>query len=190
MMTMKTYVLLFAMLLTTTFTFAQGGRDAYNPGDKTFQVGVGLGRTGGYYNYNSINYGFGIPVSAALEFGISEYFSVGPYAAYASYSNRYLGNGFRSSIFSVGAKGSFHYLSLINEPLQLGIDESKLDLYLSVYLGLAFNNYNRYYENVSDLDFGTVLGGRYMVNEQLGVFTEIGYGALAVWTVGVSYRFY
>ncbi len=189
---MKTYVLVFAMLLTSTFTFAQGGREAYSQGDKTLQFGVGLGRTGGYYN-SGFSYGFGVPLSAALEFGASKYFSVGPYAAFASYSSRFnQRDNFRYSIFSVGAKGSFHYLSLINGPLELGIDESKLDLYISIYLGLAFDKYNISYfndYNRSYLDFGTVIGGRYMINEQLGAFTEIGYGALAVWTLGLSYRF-
>lgn len=187
MMFMKTYLFLFSMLLTTTLTFAQGGRAAYSPGDKTFQAGIGLGSTGHYYS--GFNYGFGVPVSAALEFGVNDYFSVGPYAAFVSYNPRRLGREFNSSTFSVGAKGSFHYLSLINEPLELGIDESKLDLYIAVYLGLAFGNYTRYYDNISYLDLGTVVGGRYMVNEQFGLFTELGYGALAVWTVGVSYRF-
>lgn len=178
----------FCLLLGTTSAFAQMTREAYAPGDKTFQLGVGLGNTSPrYYSYDY--YGFGIPLSAALEFGISDYFSVGPYAAYVSSGYRSLGDRYRRSIFSVGAKGSFHYLRLINEPLELGIDETRLDLYLSVYLGAGIYSYSDNISNSSILDFGTVIGGRYMFNEQLGGYTELGYGALAVWTIGVSYRF-
>nr|WKN36943.1 hypothetical protein K4G66_31750 [Tunicatimonas sp. TK19036] len=165
-----------------------GGSDlAYEKGTTIFDAGIGFGNAyGGYYAWGGL--GGGVPISASLELGLHDYFSVGPYAAFASYSYRYVGSGYRATFFSVGAKGSFHYVPLINDALDLSIDAERVDLYVSVYLGGEFysDNDDNNYDNRAGADFGTVVGGRYMFNPKIGAYTEIGYAALAVWTIGVT----
>ncbi len=198
---MKKLTLLLIILLAASLTFAQNtvsldpsGDRAYEEGDKIFQVGIGFGRAAGGYGFGS--YGFGLPVLASLEFGLHEYFSVGPYAAFARYNFNYAGarTGLHATYFSVGARGSFHYVPLINDALDLDIDESKIDLYVTALLGLE--TYSVDYDDIpgasgstSGLDFGTVIGGRYMFGDNLGVYSELGYGALSVFTIGLSYIF-
>ncbi|WKN31637.1 hypothetical protein PZB74_22075 [Porifericola rhodea] len=159
---------------------------AYAEGTNILDVGVGFGRAyGSYYAWGN-GFGGGVPVSASFELGLHEYFSVGPYVAYASYGFR--NTDYRANFFSVGAKGSFHYVALANEALDLDINEEKVDLYVSVYLGGEFysDNHDNFYDNTSNVDFGTVIGGRYLFNENIGVYSEIGYAALAVWTIGLT----
>ena len=171
-----------------------GGGLAYEQGDKIFQVGLGLGRTVRSYNYGWAGgyYGVGAALNAAAEFGIHEYFSVGVYGGFGRYGFRVIEN-YSINAIALGVRGSFHYVALANEALDLGMNEEKLDLYVSVLLGGEIisttyaNEFNRFNDGFF-IDFGTVLGGRYLLNDRLAVFTELGYGSLSAWTIGVSFH--
>lgn len=175
-----------------------GGGLAYEEGDKIVQIGLGLGRAVGGYGF--AYGGLGISVNGAFEYGIHEYFSVGPYAAFGRYSYSY-GVGipglaerdYNLTAVAIGARGSFHYTSLLNEALDANIDEEKIDLYVSLLLGLEFfdtNIDNEFLDyNTLVLDGGAVLGGRYKFNPRVAVFTELGYAGLSVWTIGASFYF-
>jgi hypothetical protein len=150
-------LILLCSLLFTGSAFAQGG--AYQKGDKLFNAGVSFG---GYnYSYGSLGNRSGgfIPVSAALEFGVHESISVGPYVGYASwkYSDSNKGayrdangnwvdyvytNTWRHSYISLGVRASWHYVPFLNEHLDLGINESKWDFYATLQAGLVFTRFN------------------------------------------------
>ena len=173
-----------------------GGGMAYQQGDKIVQVGLGLGRAVGGYNW-TYGGGAGLSVNAAVELGVHEYFSVGPYLAFGRYGlGGFAGNRYHITALAAGVRGSFHYVSLLNEIADTNIDEEKLDLYVSVLLGVEFYSYDfdndPIFDNVNynstGFDGGAVVGGRYKFNPRLAVFTELGYAGLSVWTLGVSFH--
>jgi hypothetical protein len=160
---------------------------AYDVGVNIFDVGIGFGKAYGNHSYRwgTFGYGAAVPVSASYEIGFHKYFSAGPYVAFAT---RSFETDYRQNFFGFGAKGSFHYTSLLNYALDTNVDEDKLDLYLSFFLGAEFysDNDNDRFDNASTLDIGTVIGGRYLVDHNFSVFTELGYAPLAIWTIGLS----
>ena len=180
-----------------TVRIGDSGGLAYDKGDKILQVGLGLGRAvgGGGYGW-AYGGGAGLSLNAAFEVGIHEYFSVGPYAAVGRYNlGRIAGLGrsnYSLTALAAGVRGSFHYVSLLNEVLDTNIDEEKLDLYLGVLLGLEFYSTNFDNDiidyNSTVFDGGAVLGGRYKFNPRVAGFTELGYAGLSVWTIGISFH--
>ena len=168
-----------------------GGGMAYDKGTNILNVGIGLGRTVRSYNFVGWGYsGIGASLNASYDIGIHEYFSVGPYAGIGRYNVVF---GWNMTAIAFGVRGSFHYVALANEALDLGLNEDKLDLYVTLGLGGEYIS-----ANIDDddffgdsfggvgFDFGTLIGGRYLFNERFGVFTELGYGALSVWTIGLT----
>lgn len=194
---MKKTLTLIAFLLATTFAFAQvnveiNGDRAYNEGDKIFIAGISFGGYGyGFYGSRSI----GVPpITAALELGIHEYFSVGPYLGYASYRYDWTVGNYSYNFLSVGGRGSFHYVPLLNEALDLGLDEEKLDFYVSLLLGFEFQRFNSNgvtvdLANDTNFIFGPVLGFKYKFNDKFGVYFEGGRGAFGYGTIGVAVHF-
>ena len=165
---------------------------AYEEGDKIFLAGISFG----YYGYGlGGSRAVGIPpLTAALELGIHEYFSVGPYAGYASWDYGRLGSDFGFQIFSVGARGSFHYVPLVNEALDLDLNEEKLDFYVTLLVGLEFQSYTGdfgafNYASGTDFVFGPVLGFKYKFNDKFGAYFEGGRGAFGYGTLGVAVHF-
>ena len=201
---MKKLLTLTLLVLAVTFgAYAQNtvrvgdsgsGGLAYNEGDKIFQAGIGFG----YYGYG---FGYGsrsasLPaLTASLELGLHEYFSVGPYLGYVDYNYRGFGFNWGYSVLAVGARGSFHYVPLLNEYLDLSLDEEKLDFYISLFLGLDFRSYDGadrtgFGNNAgTGFNLGSVAGFRYKFNNRFGVYFEGGRGAISYATFGVSLHF-
>lgn len=196
---MKKTSILIAFLFTTTFAFAQlnvetNGNRAYNEGDKIFIAGISFGGYGyGFGGTRSI----GIPpLTAALELGIHEHFSVGPYLGFANYRYNWgaFGGDYSYNFLSIGGRGSFHYVPLLNEALDLDLDEEKLDFYVSLLLGLEFQRYRAdgvtiNLANDTNFIFGPVLGFKYKFNDKFGVYFEGGRGAFGYGTIGVAIHF-
>jgi hypothetical protein len=192
-------VILFTMgMLNHGYLYAQSDDIntslAYNEGDKIIQAGV----TFGYYGY-----GFAgtrslsiPPLTASLELGIHEYISVGPYLGYASWNYDWLSYGdYSYNILSVGGRGSFHYLPLLNEALDADFNLEKLDFYVTLLMGLEFRNFSSSvegfpasYGNGTQFRFGPFLGVRYKFNENIGVYFEGGANAFGYGTFGVSFH--
>ncbi len=170
-----------------------GGDLAYDKGTNFLNIGLGLGRTISRYNYNFVGFGYGglgASLNASYEIGFHEYFSAGVYGGFGRYG---IGNGWSSTAIAAGVRGSFHYVALVNEALDMDLNEDKLDLYVTVVLGAEIISYNvddrgfdDFFENRTAVDFGTIIGGRYLFSERFGVYSELGYGALSVWTVGLT----
>nr|MDQ3392867.1 hypothetical protein [Bacteroidota bacterium] len=109
---MKKAILLFLIVSASMLSYQSYGQNgAYSKGDKIFMAGIGLGSFGGYgggygglYGGRANNGGGFPPISASLEYGVHNSLSVGPFVAMQS---RY-----EWSTLAIGAKGSWHYLSL------------------------------------------------------------------------------
>lgn len=183
------------ILITLTLFFTivnlSNAQDAYEEGDKIFMAGVSFG----YYGYGFVgSRAVSIPpLTAALEFGIHEYISVGPYVGYASWNYNWTTVDYSWNFLSLGARGSFHYLPLVNDALDLDLDEEKLDFYVTLIAGIEIQSYSGddlgsiyNYGNDTDVVFGPVLGFKYKFNEKVGAYFEGGRGAFGYGTVGVA----
>src|SRR6478609_5318528 len=93
---LKNLIFVFAMMFAVVPTMAQV---KFDKGDKLFSVGLGIGGyVDGYYSYDSYNggyysSGYGIPITASLEFFINDAISIGPYAGIAFGNNWFAFDG-------------------------------------------------------------------------------------------------
>lgn len=194
----KLFILAFVCTALSAPLFAQNtvrvetGDFTYNQGDNILNLGLGLGATGGW-GYGSR--GFGVSLIGSYEFGFHRFISVGPYVGFASYNYDYFQYSNSSvNYLAFGAKGSLHIIPFITEIFDANWNPDKLDLYVAVYTGVEIRNdrYNtpvgEFNDSYVDLSFGTVPGVRYMFKENIGIFGELGYGPLSVFTVGVSFE--
>ena len=172
------------------FSSSAQAQQAYAQGDKILNVGFNLGTYNyGYYGSRS---GF-LPINASFELAKTDKLSFGAYAGFASWKYKYL-NDYGWNYIAFGAKGSFHYLPWLNETLELGMNEEKLDLYVSLLAGIELRRVtgeygSSIYKNSVGLRLGPVLGVKYMFNPKFGAFFEAGRGALGYGNIGVSARF-
>lgn len=130
---------------------------AYQKGDKLLNVGIGLS-------------GYGVPIGASLEVGVTDAISVGGMIDYTRYG---IGGGYNWNFLYVGARGSYHFGELLNTG-------EKFD----PYAGLAVGYWSAKYSGSSYLTgygnrvfLGLHAGARYYFKEKLGVFAEVGAGS-------------
>jgi hypothetical protein len=167
---------------------------SYNKGDVLAQAGISLGYYG--YGYSGSRTGFTLPITASLEYGISDKISAGPYAGFARWSYKYYDYKYSWTFISLGARGSFHYTQFFNEIFDTDLDESKYDLYVTVIAGIEIRNFSSsddfftdYYDNDVTGVFGPMLGFRYYFNPSFSAFFEGGRGAFGYGNFGVSMKF-
>ncbi|AHM61492.1 hypothetical protein D770_16190 [Flammeovirgaceae bacterium 311] len=163
----------------------------YRKGDLTGNAGLSFGLIGYGFGYGNRTLGFP-PLTVNVEYSIDDRFAVGPYLGYFSRNYRGVG-GF--SVFGFGGRGTFHASSSLNEWFDWNIDENKWDLYASAVLGFQVYNWN-YDESYllrnnssGGVVIGPILGARYFINPNFGVFAETGRGALGAFTLGASMKF-
>lgn len=161
---------------------------AYNEGDLLINAGFSFG----YYGYGltgSRSLGL-IPLTANLEYGFHEYISIGPYIGYASWDYDWVGADYNWSLLSIGGRGSFHYLPLLDDALDTDLDLEKLDFYVTLILGVEIGTSNTdVINNDTDVVFGPVLGFKYLFNPNIGVYLEGGRGTFGYGTLGVALKF-
>lgn len=176
---------------------------AYSPGNNYFNIGMNF-----LYNdfrpsvaslWSNYRYRFLPPIVASLEHGFHEHFSAGAYAGFRSYGWSYrtgAGNydyGFRR--FNVGVRGSLHYVHLLNEIIDLGIDEDHFDFYATLLVGVSFISESVTEPSFRETNFdsgafiGTLLGFRYMFNNNFGAYLEGGWGSLGFANIGITLKF-
>lgn len=208
----KIFTVFIAFLFITHFFYAQEEEEsykadpferAYSPGNVYFNAGVNFlfrNYSPSVFNFwNNYNYRTTLPVLASLEVGINEYLSFGGYIGFHSY-----GWDYRTSVgsydyayrrFGYGVRGSFHYLYLINDLLDLELDEKHIDLYATIMIGLNTRSETRKEPGLTTTDvrtngsFGTLLGFRYMFNNTFGAYLEGGRGSLGFANIGLTLKF-
>jgi hypothetical protein len=161
---------------------------------KIFGAGISLGSYG-YGWAGSRTIGFP-PLSAYLEIGLHEYITAGAFAGFNRWNYRHTNWNYAWTFIHAGLRGSFHYTGILNELLDGDIDETKLDLYVTLMGGLQLRNYSSstsgfgdHYSNQVRLFVGPVAGARYYFADNIAVFLEGGYGSLGALTFGLSVRF-
>jgi hypothetical protein len=210
---MKKIVLLILIALPV-FVFCQDAEDkktgldpferAYSPGKNYFNVGMNF-----LYNdfrpnvlglWSNYNYRFGLPpLVASLEHGFHEHFSAGVYAGFRSYGWDYrtaagsYDYSFRR--FNFGVRGSFHYVHLLNEIIDLGLEEDHFDFYATLLIGVSLISESVTEPSLRETNVntgafvGTLLGFRYMFNNNFGAYLEGGWGSLGFANIGITLKF-
>ena len=183
------YFLILGLLLFSSPATAQVFE---GKGDISLNAGISLGVIGyGYGFYGPAS--FAVPLTVNLEYGVHELFSVGPYLGYF---RRSYGDFYSFSSLAFGAQGVFHASPFLNENLDMGINEEKVDFYAKVILGYQVYSWrykgeslnDGYYSGSGSAIFSPVLGARYMFKPNFGGFVEAGRGAFGVLTLGLSLK--
>jgi hypothetical protein len=194
----KTITLLCSMVLACLLSF--NAKAQYSKGDVTASVGFSLGVRGAYgHGYGfSDNYSGFLPVTANLEYNVSDVFAIGAYGGYYGRSYRYSNYNYkdRFSITTFGARGTFHGTGLINKALDVNIPEQKWDLYGTLLLGyetyrVTWGDDRFRQEGYSAGGFvpGLVFGTRYFFTPKFGAFLELGRGTYGAASIGISGKF-
>lgn len=141
---------------------------AYQKGDKQLNLGIGVS-------------GYGIPLGASFEYGVTDAISVGAMVDYTRYG---IGSGYNWNFIYVGARGSYHFGELLNTG-------EKFDPYAGLALGywsakFSGSSYLTGYGNRVFL--GLHAGARYYFKEKFGVFAEVGAGS-GFLKGGVTFKF-
>lgn len=151
-------ILLSITLLATSFSFAKA-QGTLGKGNTQLNLGVGFS-------------GFGLPVRAGLDFGVSRDITIGVQAS------PYFGSGF--TLVGIGATADYHFNHLFKLP-------SKWDLYAGLGVGYYFVASGT--TAFSGVGLVGHAGVRYFFTESLGVNLEGGGGSLSGGTIGITYKF-
>jgi hypothetical protein len=163
-----------ALILSSRHAFAQY---EYDKGDVLINAGLGFG-----YFYAS-----GVPVTASVEFAITDAISVGPYLGFTGYRYNFLGYKYNYTFIDIGARGSYHFSKHID------MNTDKLDLYGAVLLGYTISSFSGddapgYSDNYpSIVKFGLAAGARWYFTDRFAVNGEVGYG-IAPLMLGVTFK--
>src|SRR5690554_1477629 len=199
----------FLTILTLLIALPWGNKinaQAHAAGDVSLNAGVSLGVYGyGWYSgvlYSNVKRTGIVPISASLNFGVSDMFSVGGFAGYYSRKYKYTYDNRGNSIvykdkftnIAFGAQGTFHAVPFFNDAFDTDIDDEKVDFYARLLLG--YETYSWKYDNpylegtntTGSVIFSPVVGVRYMFNPNLGVYLEGGRGAYGWGNIGLSFK--
>jgi hypothetical protein len=167
------------VFLIALLGFSFNANAQYEKGQKDLNIGVGLLST------------FGVgkaqlpPVSAALDFGITDNISLGGYIGYSMFKEEFaaLNYTWKYSYLIIGARGAYHFDLLDN-----------MDTYAGLLL--AYNLAKVELDGSSNLPepsaggiaYSAFLGARYHFNDSFGIFGELGYG-ISVLNIGLTVKF-
>lgn len=147
--------------------------------NKYLNVGVGV----------AAYYGGGLPLGASFEVDLKDNISIGGSVDYMRYGYNSGGYKWNYTFVYAGARASYHLAEVLN------IADKKFDPYAGATLGLRYAGYsdNYGYDNYvspynSGLYLGIHVGARYLFNEKLGGFAEVGYGVSAL-RLGLTAKF-
>lgn len=177
--------LLFALFIQNNL-FAQDAKEGFQnvKGLNVLNAGIGLG------SYGLSGTG-GLPITASFEHGFSKNISAG---ATFGFIQKKFADDWKYTYLLFGARGSYH----LNEAFKIA--NPKLDVYAGA--GLFYRRYSfKYTSSIGDdhddfnlkasggeVDFQLHAGGRYLFNNSLGAFAELGYG-ISPLQLGLTLKF-
>jgi hypothetical protein len=189
----KVYFLL--MLFLLFFSHRVLSQQAFQQGDVLVNAGLSIG----VFNYGlgaRHPSGFPVPLTANLEWGITDMIGVGPYAGYLYQGYETTVSRHSRTTFTVGAQAAFHLSPFLNEQLELQIQEELMDFYVKAIVGYEW--YMEQQNGVrlprefltppSRIIFGPVVGLRYMLGPAVSVYAEGGRGPFGWLTLGLSLK--
>ena len=168
---------------------------AIKKGDFILQPDLNIGSWGGM---GSSGFGFGATLNA--EYAVHDYVSVGAYIGdgYTRFSSGY-GDKLSFNRLGFGARGVFHFWSLIDNKVGKDLKSDKIDFYLPVHLGYHIFKYsNNYEDDLDDFDLelksgqfrvGVGVGIRYYFNDRIGINLETGGMEISYAKLGATIKF-
>lgn len=189
--------LIVGFLFISLSSFGQWRQSApysFQKGDVLVNAGLSLGHRNNFDYPDSERRGIFPAVSLTAEYGLNNYFSIGPYFSFLARSFRYR-NGTENHVYHAnryfgGLRGSFHFAPIAENLISENLDSEHLDLYVSLfggYKGTFF--FGRDFDERHEVAIGGMLGMRYFFTEHFGLFAEGGYGPFELAIIGVSGRF-
>jgi len=173
-------VIVFSLLMNNNLSAQEPSKFNDVTGTNFVNAGIGIGSYGLYGTG-------GLPLTASFEHGLSKNISAGLEAGYIQ--RKYV-DGWKYSYFMIGVRASYHFNELLK------VTDPKLDVYGGA--GLLYRHFkikytgewNEYYGKATDGDVTVDLhaGARYLFNNNLGAFAEVGYG-ISPLKLGVSLKF-
>ncbi|SKB54691.1 hypothetical protein SAMN05660226_01871 [Parapedobacter luteus] len=176
---MKKTILILSVALMATGAYAQ----SFQKGTSAVNAGVGFGTNlGGLGNARpavSVSYEYG-----NWEVGGPGVISLGGYIGNTGYRYRSSGYTQRWNYTVVGARSAYHYNGFENVP--------NLDVYgglmlaynIASYKAEGYDGPNTY---GSGLGFSAYLGGRWFFSNNIGLYTELGFG-VSVLNAGITFK--
>jgi hypothetical protein len=134
-------------------------------GQNPLTVGKGQLNTGlGLSNW-------GIPVYLGFDYGLTRDFTFGGEYSFRSYRDNYDGSSYHHTIVGISGSGNYHFNTILNL-------SSEWDFYAGLNLGIyAWSSLADYHGNhTSGLGAGAQVGGRYYLNQKVGLNLELGGG--------------
>jgi len=222
---MKKIIILLSVFLTLS-VFNNKAVAQYSSSSQLISAGVSAGMYGRYYhNFADLDLTKSAipPISLQYEMGLGEGSGLGDLASAITYGVfvGFTSQNFHRTIESVvtpyevnkrytyfwaGIVGSFHFIEVLNNQLDMTLDSKKLDMYVSIKSGLVYQRYTSNYDGdplAIDAQNGTikinineklfylapVIGARYYFTDNIAAFGEIGRANLSYMTVGLTMKF-
>lgn len=153
---MKKQVLVFIMVLATSFIFAQS---PIAKGGAQINAGVGLSS-------------WGIPVYLGFDYGVHPDITLGAELSFRSYSDNWHDDKYKHTVFGILGNANYHFNTILNIP-------PAWDFYAGLNLGFYSWSSPDGYEgsNTSGVGIGAQIGGRYYFSNKVGINLEFGGGS-------------
>lgn len=161
----------FTLLLLSVFAVSTFAQSPLSKGEKQLNAGVGFS-------------GWGVPIYAGMDFGVYKDITIGFEASFRSYSQKFVGEKFRSTIFGFAGNGNYHFNSLLQIP-------SQWDVYAGLSLGYYVWNVSSDYpgDGESGIGLSAQVGARYFFKNNFGINLEFGGGNVSGGKFGITYIF-
>jgi hypothetical protein len=169
----KIFIMIFFSLLISLATQAEGGSSiVLAKGSKQLNAGIGLST-------------WGLPIYVGLDYGLGKNWTLGGEGSFRSHRESFGGIKFNHTILGLGANANYHFNEILNIP-------SPWNLYAGANIGFFVwsspNNYRG--TGSSGLGIGGQIGGRYFLNDNLGLNLEFGGGnSFSGGKFGLTYKF-
>ncbi|HLT06064.1 MAG TPA: hypothetical protein VK014_00990 [Cyclobacteriaceae bacterium] len=183
----------FTILVALLFIVSVGVQaQAFEQGTKVVSAGIGIGSSLGSSSYTNQSPGISLLYEQGMwEVGGPGAISLGGYLGFKNFKQDYSSSAFSSSAkwnyTIVGVRSAYHYN---------GLGNPNLDLYGGLMFSYNILNYTYEHSGGQNLvaDSGSssagitlYVGGRYYFVENLGIFTELGYG-ISYLNIGLALR--
>ena len=131
--------------------------------------------------------GWGLPVFAGLDYGVTDDISVGGELSYRAYKEGFAGYHYTHNIIGFLVNANYHFNTVLEIP-------DPWDFYAGLNIGFyawsTTSNVPYTGSGSSGLGLGLQVGGRYYFSEQIGLLLELGGGnAVSGGKIGITVKF-
>ena len=116
--------------------------------------------------------------------------SIGGYVGFTSYGETKDDNRtYSGRMYAIGARANWHYTLTETLDTYIGISLGYLNWSEEFDPPLSMGSMDIHSWYYGEVFYGVVFGARYFFNDDVGVFFELGYNAMSVASVGLTFKF-